>query len=77
MRKEHVTWVDSQSEDGWTEIDTLEPKAALCETVGFVVAETDEILCIASTVEESINQCCCIMHIPQHAIQSRKRVKKK
>lgn len=80
MTREHVIWADSRSEDDWTGIDTLEPKIALCETVGFVVAETDNILCIASTIEGSTNQCCLIIHIPQEAIRKRtplKRVKKK
>lgn len=44
-----LTWIDAQADAGWEE-----PKVdlATCITVGFLVAETDDGICVAGTVSE-------------------------
>ena len=44
-----ITWIDAQADAGWDE-----PKVdiAQCVTVGFLVSETDEAICVAGTVSD-------------------------
>jgi len=44
-----ITWIDAQADAGWDE-----PKVdiAQCVTVGFLVGETDDAICVAGTVSD-------------------------
>jgi len=44
-----ITWIDAQADAGWDE-----PKVdiAHCVTVGFLVGETDDAICVAGTVSD-------------------------
>jgi len=44
-----ITWIDAQADAGWDE-----PKVdiAHCVTVGFLVGEDDEAICVAGTVSD-------------------------
>lgn len=63
-----VRWIDAVADSGWEE----KTKAEIhhCITVGFLVDETDEALCIASTW--SHNQTNARIHIPKAWIKDRK-----
>lgn len=63
-----VSWIDAVADSGWEE----KTKAEIhhCITVGFLVDETDEAICIASTW--SHNQTNARIHIPKAWIQNRK-----
>ena len=63
-----VTWIDAVADVGWE----AKTKAEIhhCITVGYVVDETDEALCLASTW--SIDQTNARMHIPKAWIKNRK-----
>jgi len=45
-----VQWYDAETHLGWEQNDTLEAKPPLIYTIGFLVAESDEGIIIASTV---------------------------
>lgn len=63
-----VSWIDAVADSGWEE----KTKAEIhhCITVGFLVDETEEAICIASTW--SHNQTNARIHIPKAWIQNRK-----
>jgi len=63
-----LRWIDAVADSGWEE----KTKAEIhhCITVGFLVDETDEALCIASTW--SHNQTNARIHIPKAWIKDRK-----
>ena len=55
-----LTWIDAQADAGWEE-----PKVdlAICITVGFLVAETDDGICVAGTVSDHL--CNNVISIPK------------
>jgi hypothetical protein len=55
-----LTWIDAQADAGWEE-----PKVdlAVCITVGFLVAETDDGICVAGTVSDHL--CNNVISIPK------------
>ena len=63
-----IEWIDAVADSGW------EAKVVAsihhCVTVGFLVDETDEAICLASTW--SIDQTNSRMHIPKAWIKNRK-----
>lgn len=71
MNYEEVTWLDSRSDDGWTEQESLDMQVAKITTVGHVAKETAEVLCIASSMDEHTGQASGIMFIPKQCIISR------
>jgi len=63
-----VSWIDAVADVGWE--GKTEAEIHHCITVGYVVDETDEALCLASTW--SIDQTNARMHIPKAWIKNRK-----
>lgn len=63
-----LTWIDAVADSGWE----AKTKAEIhhCITVGYLVDETDEAICLASTW--SIDQTNARMHIPKAWIKNRK-----
>jgi hypothetical protein len=66
----YVEWVDAVADAGWA----TNPKAEIhpCVTVGFLVDESKDALCIASTI--SINDTNARMHIPKAWIKNKRRI---
>ncbi len=65
MKNILVEWVDSRSEDGWTEQECLDVRVAHITTLGCLVRETDDVLCVAATTDEVTGQVAGIMFIPK------------
>ena len=63
-----VEWIDAVADSGWE--DKVKAQIDKCITVGFLIDETDEAICIASTV--SIDHNNARMHIPKAWIKNRK-----
>ena len=63
-----VSWIDAVADVGWE--GKTKAEIHHCITVGYVVDETDEALCVASTW--SIYQTNARMHIPKAWIKNRK-----
>jgi hypothetical protein len=66
-----VHWVDAVSDGGWEEDE--KPDIHHVVTAGFVVSETEDAICIASTVSGTFTN--ARMHIPKAWIKSRKVIK--
>lgn len=66
----YVEWVDAVADAGWA----TNPKAEIhpCVTIGFLIDETKEAVCIASTI--SMSDTNARMHIPKAWIKNRRRI---
>lgn len=72
----YVKWVDSASHDyHWTDIDKVNTEQYYCETLGFLVRETDTEIFVANSLYGSHQSCCMVMGIPKVAIIKKKYVK--
>ena len=71
MPLEIVDWLDSRSDDGWIEQDNLDMRVAKITTLGHVVQETADVLCIASSRDDHTGQLSGIMYIPQRCVLTR------
>lgn len=63
-----VIWIDAVADAGWE--SKAKAEVHLCSTVGYLVDETKDAICIASTW--SIDQTNARMHIPKAWIKNRK-----
>lgn len=63
----HVEWVDAVGSVGWE--DNTTALVDKCVTVGYIVNETKDAVCIASTVSRKSNN--ARMHIPKAWIKNR------
>jgi hypothetical protein len=70
-RCELVTWIDARSQDGWTDQADLDVRVAIIETLGHVIKETEEVLCIASSMDMWTDQVAGIMFIPIRCVLKR------
>ena len=66
-----VEWVDAVSDGGWEEHE--KPDIHHVVTAGYVVSETKDAICIASTVSGTFTN--ARMHIPKAWIKTRKVIK--
>ena len=67
----YVEWVDAVADNGWEE--NAKAEIHPCTTVGFLIDETDDALCLAATW--SYNQTNNRMHIPKIWIKKRKVIR--
>lgn len=66
----YVHWVDACSEDAWINVNNVKSVVLNTYTVGYLVAENQEAVSIASTINDA-NDVCCIMHIPKKWIKEK------
>ena len=66
-----IQWVDAVSDGGWEEHE--KPDIHNVVTAGYVVSETKDAICIASTVSGTFTN--ARMHIPKAWIKNRKVIK--
>ena len=66
----YVHWVDACSEDAWINVNNVKSVVLNTYTVGYLVAENQEAISIASTINDA-NDVCCIMHIPKRWIKAK------
>ena len=57
----HIEWFDAVAECEWGE--TLVAEAHPCRTLGFIVSENNDVICVASTV--SFKESNAKIHIPK------------
>tara|TARA_X000001388_G_scaffold75756_1_gene71308 strand:- start:763 stop:1029 length:267 start_codon:yes stop_codon:yes gene_type:complete len=65
-----IEWQDAVSQTGWDELDSELPM--ICYTVGAIVLETPERVCIASSWSEEDDTLGDITHIPPGMIKSKR-----
>ena len=66
-----IHWVDAVSDGGWEEHE--KPDIHQVVTAGYIVSETNDAICIASTVSGTFTN--ARMHIPKAWIKSRKVIR--
>lgn len=67
---QYIQWVDAVADVEWQE--DVKAEVHLCHTIGWVIDETVDAICIASTV--SMDNSNARMHIPKQWIKIRKDV---
>ena len=65
-----IEWLDAQAEASWEE--NVKAHLAECTSVGFLISETKDAVCLASTWAEPHSN--CRIHIPKKWITSRKEI---
>ncbi len=73
-----VDWIDSCGQEGWISKDNLQVHATMCQTIGFLVGETDEAIALAlnrSTMGEGYRPYGEIICIPKVAIKKMRQLK--
>ena len=64
-----VHWDDARSDDGWSEESDLKMQPAQITTLGFLLKETEDLLCVASSVDAHTQQVSGIMFIPKACVR--------
>ena len=67
----YIEWVDAVSDGSWEE--NVIPDIHFVKTIGFLISETKDAICIASTVSSDYSN--ARMHIPKIWIKKRKEIK--
>lgn len=70
----YVEWVDAVADLGWQTLPII-AATHLCKTIGYLVDENKEAICIASTI--SISDTNARMHIPKAWIKNRRYIETK
>ena len=65
-----IVWVDAMADSGWEH--NVKADVYTCLTVGFLVHETKDAICIANTLGDDFTNSNCRMHIPKKWIVERK-----
>jgi hypothetical protein len=65
-----VLWQDCQSHEGWNDLpkDDADVALPLIETVGWLIAESPTVVCVASSFDSSNESACMRMDIPRATI---------
>lgn len=71
---ECVVWIDSRSQDGWTEPGDIDMQVATITTVGYRVGETPDLLALAQSIDAYTSQCSGFLFIPKVCVVSRHEV---
>lgn len=71
-----VEWFDAVSVDGWTQSSEIKPELHLIETVGILIAETDDVITVALNHDTTGDSYSCFINIPKPWIQSRKSLRR-
>lgn len=64
----YLEWVDAVADLGWE--DNVKATLHECQTVGYIIDETKDAICVASTWSKTMNN--ARMHIPKAWIKKRK-----
>ena len=67
---QYIQWVDAVADVEWQE--DVKAEVHVCHSIGWVIDETDDALCIANTV--SMDNSNARMHLPKQWIKVRKDV---
>lgn len=68
MEEVRIVWRDSRSEDSWTDPKDLDMRSSLITTLGHLVSEDDELICVASSVDDKTGQLSGILFIPRACV---------
>lgn len=68
FRKVYVEWVDSARSYDWERLDEFEGEPVECESIGWLIKETDKYVIIAQNLGYEPVQVCNTMTIPKCAV---------
>ena len=71
MKVLYVEWIDAIADNGWSKMDDCED-VSHCKTIGYLIKETEEGICLASTISEK--ECNARITIPKQWIKRKKWV---
>ncbi len=71
MQGVQINWVDSRSSDEWTDCADIELCHAYIRTLGYLVKENEDMVCIAGCVDDLSGQVSGLIFIPKMCILSR------
>lgn len=74
MKIEYIEWIDACSVDEWHNPFVEDAAPVMCFATGFVVAETEEVVKVAASINDS-GDCCCALIIPVVNIKHREVLK--
>jgi len=74
MTQVMIRWQDARSDDGWTEEADLDMQVADITTLGHLVQETADVLCVAASRDARTGQLSGIMFIPQVCVIERREI---
>lgn len=80
MRRDRIVylrWLDSCGPTGsvWIDASQALPEVCVCESVGWIVSETDEAIMVAGHVEHDISESASgVLSIPKVAIVERRNI---
>lgn len=74
-----VDWMDSASEPGWMLPEQLDSSAVICQSIGFFVQETKDVLTLALNrgLKNSARPFGDLIHIPKVSILKRRKINMK
>ena len=71
----YFEWMDATSVDEWTDIyELMEVHGHTIKTVGFLLNEDDENICLAMNYDGEAETASCVMYIPKSIVIKRHRV---
>ena len=70
MRQVTIEWLSSSSEEGWINKGNIDVEPLRITTHGSLVVETEEAVCVASSIDATNNVMTGVMLIPKVAIQN-------
>ncbi len=74
MKQIAINWIDARSEDGWSEVPELDMCFANITTIGHLVQETADMICVASSLDARTGQVSGIMFIPKVCVLSQHEI---
>lgn len=70
-----VTWIDSETDQGWDTPDKIEQPTKYAKSYGYFVKEGNEYLSIASDYDEGTKHFNRFIHIPLVTIIKKRKIK--
>lgn len=70
----HVIWLDAGSCSAWTEVSDIEKHIEPTHSVGFLIFEDADIICLALTYDHSTKSVNATMNIPKCCVKKVRRL---
>ena len=63
-----VEWIDSSTEYGWLKVESFDTSVVKCQSVGFLIKETDDAIVVTLSRSDS-GRCADAITIPKCSIK--------
>lgn len=75
MDVEYVLWQDAVSEDAWKHRSDISPHYHKIQSIGVLIAETDQVLTLGLNHDLTEDNFSCFIHIPKVMILARHKIR--